>query len=165
MSFGGGRWLMLVEGRVGPRVSRLEAELKGRRLPVPLSGRFFLAEVPGVRDSELPEVTLVGYDAAGREVARYAHGQPRVPVPGPIDVSGRQPLLEIRTRRTRKPIRLYVVTSNGVPCKVLVTPGGTSRGYQVARRDFVAGRRPIELVGRRVDGDIVGETKLGPWAR
>jgi hypothetical protein len=213
-----GRWLTLVHGQVRPTVERLVAVYKGRRLPIRLTGRFFLAELPGIRDSEAPQLTLVAYDAAGREVGRQPFGRV-LPRPRPVDVTRERPLLEILTRRTRKPIRLYVADG----CEVLVTPGGTSSGcggralrpreipigttqigaaprgmlllwgevgraiarlelrfedgrverlplvrqytlYQVAPRDFAAGRRPVELVGRNAAGKVVGRRSLGPWA-
>ena len=123
-------WLALVSGRVDPPVQRLEVELKGETHRVPRSGRFFLFELPNVVDGELPDVELVAYDARGAELARKWHGVPaafRRP-PRTVDVTGEKPLLEIETRRTKKPIRLYVVERDGERCRVLVSPGGTGSG-------------------------------------
>ena len=36
--------------------------------------------------------------------------------------------------------------------------------YQVARRDFAAGRRPIALVGRDASGKVIARRRHGPWA-
>lgn len=35
--------------------------------------------------------------------------------------------------------------------------------YQVDPDDFVAGRRPLVLIGRDANGKVVGDRKLGPW--
>lgn len=221
-----GRLVTLVYGRVDGRVERLEAEVKGRTLIVPVAGTFFLFELPRASDGDLAGVELIGYDARGHEVARRLHS---VPIEfarphDPVDISGKRPLLEIETRLTKQPIRLYVVERDGERCHVLVSPGGTGSGcgqrrpgpreievapnqigsapdgmlllwgevgselatldlrfedgrverlplaghftlYQVARDDFAAGRRPIALIGRNPDGDVVSERRLGPWRR
>jgi len=222
-----GRWLSLIYGRVDESAQRLELRIKGRTLDVPLQGGFFLFELPGVGDSETPALELIAYDEKGAALAREKHGLPpgaRSPlhVPRTVDVSGEKPLLEIETRRTKRPIRLYLIESDGERCQVLVSPGGTGTScggrspgareisvgpnqigaapdgmlllwgeigseietlevrfqdgrverlplvehftlYQVARDDFVHGRRPIELVGRNEEGGVVARRPLGPW--
>ena len=37
--------------------------------------------------------------------------------------------------------------------------------YQVDARDFAAGRRPIELIGKDSRGGVVATAELGPWQR
>ena len=219
-----GRWLSLVYGRVEAPVVRVELELSDKAFAVPLTGRFFLYELPGAADGDSPPIAVVGYDAAGGEVARRRHGGPAGLGGRPLALEPREdaPLLEIRTRRTQSPIRLYVVERDGRRCTVLVSPGGTSSGcpgrppapreiavapnqigsapdgmlllwgevgreihrlelrfedgrverlplvdgfslYQVDPDDFVAGRRPVALVGRSANGDVVAQNELGPW--
>jgi hypothetical protein len=121
-----GQWLTLVSGRVRAPIARLEASYDGRTLAVPLSGRFFLSELPGISAHDVPAIELVGYDAAGRKVARERY-TPRAPLPD-LDVSGEKPVLEILTRRTRRPLRLYVMERGGRRCTVLAGPGEMSSG-------------------------------------
>src|SRR5918997_719080 len=71
-------------------------------------GRFFLTEIRGVADSQMPSLTVVAYDESGREVARLRLEPQPSRFRERFDPSGRRPLLEIPTRRTKKPIRLYV---------------------------------------------------------
>lgn len=221
-----GHLLTLAYGRVDRRVERLEAEVSGRIRTVPVTDGYFLFELPRASDGGLSGVELIGYDGSGREVARRRHSVPFEffrPRPS-VDVSRERPLLEIETRVTKQPIRLYVVERDGERCTVLVSPGGTGSGcgrrrpdpheidvaptqigsastgmlllwgevgseiralelrfedgrverlplaghytlYQVDRADFAAGRRPIVLIGRSDDGDVVSEKRLGPWRR
>lgn len=129
------RFLMLVSGIVSGEVARLDLKVDGRTDDVPLQGGFFIAELPGSGTNEaspeIPSVELTAYDGSGRELARAKsrppfHGQSQRPKP--IDLSSERPLLEITTRRTGKPIRLYLVERDGERCRVLVSPGGTSSG-------------------------------------
>ena len=135
------RCLTVLHGQGARSVRRLEARYDGRRLPIPLSGRFFLTELPGIGERGLPELTVVALDAERRELGRQTFG--RFPIPRPLDLTGERPVLEILTRRTRKPIRLYALDG----CVVLVTPGGTSRG---------CGGRPIRP--REIP---IGPTQIG----
>jgi hypothetical protein len=125
-----GGWLSLVYGHVDEAVQRLVVRVDGRTHQVPLSGRFFLFELPEVADGQFPEIELVAYDAQGNELARKKHAVPAnfTRRPQPVDISGKRPLLEIETRRTKKPIRLYVIDRGGERCLVLVSPGGTGSG-------------------------------------
>lgn len=126
-----GRWLPLIYGRVDPRVQQLQVIVKDKTLDVPLTGRFFLFELPGVADGEQPDIEVVGRDASGNELARRKHGVPDAfgtHPPQEIDLSREKPLLEVLTRRTKKPLRLYLVERDGRRCDVLDGPGGTSAG-------------------------------------
>jgi hypothetical protein len=126
-----GRMLALVYGRVAEPVRRVVMRRSGRTMPIRLSGQFFLDELPNVPADDVPRVTVtfIGYDASGDEVVRRELGAP--PALGTdhrlrqVDVSSQTPLLEIRTRRTGKPVRLYVIEREGKRCTVLVSPGGT----------------------------------------
>jgi hypothetical protein len=218
-----GRWVAFVYGHARRPVERIEIALEnGRRIDAPLSSGFFLVEVPHVPDGEVSVLEVVALAADGRVVARQRRSEPPAFPPRRVDVSGESPLLEILTRRTRKPIRLFVVGSGADRCSVLESPGGTGSScggrpprprelavapnqigaapngmllfwgevgreiaalelrfedgrverlplvrhwtlYQVDPADFAEGRRPIELVGRNADGDIVGRRPLGPW--
>lgn len=122
-------WLALVYGSVDESVHRLAAQLEDRRVDVPLEGRYFLFEPPAAVDDEIPRVRLLGYDSGGREIAEHELGTPRAPANSCAnDLADEEPVLEILTRRTGKPIRAYLVVRGGRRCQVLVTPGGTSSG-------------------------------------
>ena len=138
-----GRLLALLSGSVDARVEKLELTTEGKTQSVPLQGRHFLVELPGGGARpypEIPPLELVAYGAAGQELARqksrpfpatFGRGSgARSGRPEPIDLTGRQPLIEIKTRRTGKPIQLYVIEQLGDRgrCVVLVSPGGTSSG-------------------------------------
>jgi hypothetical protein len=224
-----GRLVVLLSGTVGDDVAGLELTSDGETRRIPLQGRFFLVELSGGGDRpipQIPSIELVAYDASGRELAREK-GRPSFlrrafNPPQPPDLTQQKPLLEILTRKTGKPIKLYVFERKGERCRVLVSPRGTGSDcggprpaprdiwvapnqigaapkgmlllwgevgseierlelrfedgrveplplvqrftlYQVAPEDFAAGRRPIVLVGRDGDGEVVGERKLGPW--
>lgn len=127
-----GRLLVLLSGSVSDKVARLELTSEGETVRVPLQGRFFLAELSGGGERpspEIPEIELIAYDSVGRELvgekSRPAWPSER---PQPIELSGESPLIEITTRRTGKPIKLYVVERDGERCRVLVSPGGTGSG-------------------------------------
>jgi hypothetical protein len=124
-----GRWLVLVHGRVERPVERVEIRVEdGPRIVPPLSDGFFLVEVPGVADSEVPSLEIVGRAADGRVVSRRKQGRQPNLQEHPVGIAGESPVLEILTRRTRKPIKLYVVERGGERCSVLETPGGTASG-------------------------------------
>ena len=225
-----GRLLARISGRVSEKVAKLELTSEGETVTVPLQGRYFLFELDGGGkrpEPEIPPLLLIAYDKAEKIVAQSPFqrqgGQTPFPTrPRPLDLGGRTPLIETQTRRTGKPIKLYVFERDGVRCRVLVSPGGTGSScggrptrpaevsvhpnqigtsptgmlllwgevgsaiarlelrfeggrveqlplvsqfalYQVDPADFVAGRRPLVLVGRDADGKVVGERKLGPW--
>lgn len=233
-----GRLVALLSGSVAEAVVRLELLSEGKTVSVPLQGHYFLVELPGGGDRpnpEIPTLELVAYDEAGKELARQesraqlnpsGRGSGPPQRPQPIDLNGRVPLIEIKTRRTGRPIQLYVIENtaerDGQRCRVLVSPGGTGSGcggrspkptevsvhpnqigsaprgmfllwgevgseiaqlelrfedgrverlplakqfalYQVDSADFIAGRRPLVLIGRDASGKVVGERKLGPW--
>ncbi len=229
-----GRLLARISGSVSEEVAKLELTSAGRTVAVPLQGRYFLFEVEGGGRKPVPEIPpllLVAYNKAGNVLAQQrSRNELRTPAPGPgsgqrprpLDLSGRTPLIEITTRRTGRPIRLYVFERDGERCRALVSPGGIGSGcggrsprpdevavapnqigaapggmlllwgevgseiaqlelrfedgrieqlplveqfalYQVDPADFVAGRRPLRLVGRDSNGNAVGERKLGPW--
>lgn len=139
-----GRLLALLSGSVGTDVERLELRSEGATVNVPLQGRHFLVELSGGGagpSPEIPPLELIAYDATGQELARQK-SRPAFNAPGrapgqlerprPIDLTGQRPLVEITTRRTGKPIQLYlldhVADRGGQRCQVLVTPGGTSSG-------------------------------------
>lgn len=137
-----GRWLSLVYGRVDESIQRLVLELDRRRLPVPLTGRFFLFELPEVVPGESPPLRFLGYDAAGRQMAEYEQpGSRASDHVCDLDISSERPALEILTRRTRKPLRAYVFEREGRRCQVLTTPGGSSSGGDAILR----GPRDIPL--------------------
>jgi hypothetical protein len=139
-----GRLLPLLSGSVGAEVARLELRSEGATTDVPLQGRYFLLELSGGGNKphpEIPRLELIAYDAAGQELARQKSRPPFNPAgrasgpqepPRPIDLTGQRPLIAITTRRTGKPIQLYVLDHvadrGGQRCEVLVTPGGTSTG-------------------------------------
>ncbi len=135
-----GRLLALLSGSVTDKVEKLELTSEGRTVNVPLQGRFFLFELSGGGERpspEIPVIELVAYDGAGQELARQMsrpefneRGRGRGPVerPRPLDLSGQTPLIEIKTRRTGKPIQLYVFERDGERCRALVSPGGTGSG-------------------------------------
>ena len=132
-----GSWLVLVYGRVERPVARVEVAVEGgpRLVPPVAAGGYFLAEIPGVGDSRVPTLEVIGLAADGRVVARERRGRPEGLPTRPVDPAGETPVLEILTRRTRKPIRLYAFERDGERCTVLETPGGTGSGCgQAARR-------------------------------
>jgi hypothetical protein len=125
---------MLISGSVREDVARLELKTDGRSDEVPLQGRFFIVELPGSGTDDasprIPNLELIAYDGSDRPIARAKSrppfgGQERLT---PVHLGGEPPLVEITTRRTGKPIRLYLAERNGERCTVLVTPGGTSTG-------------------------------------
>jgi hypothetical protein len=130
-----GAWLQLLYGRAGPSIERLELERDGSSRAVPLDGGgFFLTRLQVETPGRPPQFELVAYDADGDEIARRSQAMPPPQLRPPhasdkgrLPVGG-EPLLEIRTRRTNMPIRLYVSDSGGERCVTLVTPGGTSTG-------------------------------------
>lgn len=141
-----GRNLRLLEGYASVRVRRLEARVGARRVRIPLQGGWFVAEL----DAGASEV--VGFDARGRVVARQNFDEPaadQAPYPvGPV-----QTVLEIRTRYTRRPIRVQVArASDGTACVSLVTPGGTSSG---------CGGRPIGALQISVTPTQIGSAPKG----
>jgi hypothetical protein len=79
----------------------------------------------------------------------------------PVDVRGESPLIEITTRKTGKPIRLYVVERGGKRCRVLVSPGGTGTGCGGR------GARPTEVgvhpnrIGAAPDGMVLLGGQVG----
>lgn len=161
-----GRWLSLVYGRVGPAVHRLVLELGERRIPIPLTGRFFLSEIEGVGPDAQPRLRFLGYDAAGRKVAEHEQpgwGSREFLLSECRDISGQKPALEILTRRTKKPIRAYAFERGGTRCSVLATPGGSSSGSSrpPGRREIPigvtqigAGDRALVLIWGEVGREI-----------
>ena len=132
-----GRLLAVISGSVSEQVAKLELNSQGETVDVPLQGGYFLFEVEGggrQPEPNVPPFELVAYDKTGgvlaRDKAMTRFGMPAAlgPVqrrPQPLDLGTREPLIEIATRRTRKPIRLYVFERGGERCRVLVSPGGT----------------------------------------
>lgn len=122
-----GRWLQLLHGSVRrPPVERLELVRPGADpVEIPLSGRFFLYQVEDMEPEELPPLAVVAYDSSGRVVARRTMHYPR-PRFRRLDISGQRPLIEILTRRTKKPIKLYVLEREGELCSVVDMPAGRS---------------------------------------
>ena len=217
----------VVSGTVATEVKRLEIHFRGgRELAVPLQGRFFVYELRLVRDQlsgvfTFPEFALVGYDAAGKEIARDAHKEALSPEARAFmgflhsfDPSREKPLFESRTR-SGKPIRLFLFERNGERCNIIAVEGTKSGGcgrvrarpeqvlvnfeqiggilllygqvgaavervelqfadgraerlpirdgYTFHRFDpdvFVDGPRPVAVIGRDKDGDVVAEKRL-----
>jgi hypothetical protein len=117
-----GRNLRLLEGHASVRIRRLEARVGGHRVRIPLQEGWFVAEL------DAPPSEVVGFDTRGRVVARQKFDEPAADQ-APYPVGPFQTVLEIRTRYTRRPIRVQVArASDGTTCESLVTPGGISSG-------------------------------------
>lgn len=118
-----GRFLWLAYGQTPSAARRAELRFAdGKVVHVPVRSRFFLAEVlleQGGADPKQPRLTVVVLAADGRVVGRQPLGHLRRPR-FDLDVSGRQPLIEIRTRRTHRPLRLYVFEQHGQRCNVVL---------------------------------------------
>lgn len=122
-----GRILQFISGKVGESVVKVELTSEGETVQVPLQGRYFLFQVTDATreaNPHIPRLRLTAYDNAG-DVLAQATSQPPTRRPRPVDLNGQTPLIEILTRRTGKPIRLYVLQRDGERCRVLVSPGGT----------------------------------------
>jgi hypothetical protein len=122
-----GRILPFISGKVGGNVAKLELTSEGETVQVPLQGRYFLFQVSDATreaNPQIPRLRLTAYDNAG-DVLAQANSRPQPRRPRPIDLNGQTPLIEILTRRTGTPIRLYVIQRDGERCRVLVSPGGT----------------------------------------
>lgn len=123
-----GRLLSYISGRVAsPTATRLVLELPDAKETVALTGPYFLAELPVPGDAELPAFAVEAQDSSGRTVDRREFPARPFSTRPRIDLAGRTPLIEIPTRRTKKPIRLYVFESEGTRCSAL-TIGGTTGG-------------------------------------
>jgi len=126
-----GRFVQFVHGQTPRAARRVELRFpNGTVKKVPVRRRFFLAEIPGripPAGQAGPRFTVVALTSDGRVVGRQRFGRILHP-PYDLDVSGRRPLLEIRTRRTKRLLRLYVLESAGQSCYRVVHASGMASG-------------------------------------
>jgi hypothetical protein len=120
----------LFAGHVPDNVARVAVRVAGRIIAVPLTGRWFLAELPG------PVETFLSYDSNGQQVEKRAfHWQiPRGrPAPIPHQVTHAREVAQIDARGGEK-ISLFVAKANdGGYCQIVRSDRRMSnRGCSVA---------------------------------
>lgn len=119
----GGRYLLLVYGRVDPDAVSIEIRSPAGVKRVAPTGRWFLTEV------RAEPTIVVAFDRQGRRLGAQRFGpaspRPQTPTGRPKGTA----VAQILTRRTRKPIRLSVTRyAGGETCATLTTPGGVGHG-------------------------------------